>query len=114
MRLRNFILPMTPIIPISWRRQHALSSRRVATTIASVAICLIHQANYLIDQPLKTREKESVEKGGLRERMTRARLNHRSQCESVSNNDVRAGKSFRRPGPVLASCARTGPGLRNY
>lgn len=52
---------------------------RPAEVIANIAICLIHQANYLIDQQLKTLEKEFVEQGGLRERMTRARLNYRNQ-----------------------------------
>jgi four helix bundle suffix protein len=47
--------------------------------IANIAICLIHQTNYLLDQQLKTLEKEFIEQGGLRERMTQARLKHRSQ-----------------------------------
>jgi len=46
-------------------------------TLANIAICLIHQANYLIDQQIRRLEKDFVEKGGLRERMTRARLEHR-------------------------------------
>lgn len=45
--------------------------------IANIALCLIHQTNYLLDQQLKTLEKEFVEQGGLRERMTRVRLNYR-------------------------------------
>ncbi|MEQ1906832.1 MAG: four helix bundle suffix domain-containing protein [Pirellulaceae bacterium] len=52
---------------------------RPAEVIANIAICLIHQTNYLLDQQLKTLEKEFLEQGGLRERMTRARLNHRNQ-----------------------------------
>ncbi len=52
---------------------------RSAEVIANIAICLIHQTNYLLDQQLKTLEKEFIEYGGLRERMTKARLNHRNQ-----------------------------------
>jgi four helix bundle suffix protein len=52
---------------------------RSPEVIANIAICLIHQANYLIDQQLKTLEQEFIEQGGLRERMTRARLNYRNQ-----------------------------------
>jgi four helix bundle suffix protein len=52
---------------------------RPADVIANIAICLIHQANYLLDQQLKTLEKEFIEQGGLRERMTKARLNYRNQ-----------------------------------
>jgi four helix bundle suffix protein len=46
---------------------------------ANIAICLIHQANYLIDQQLRRLEMDFLEHGGLRERMTRARLARRSQ-----------------------------------
>jgi four helix bundle suffix protein len=50
---------------------------RPPEVMANIAICLIHQANYLLDQQLKTLEKEFVEQGGLRERMTRVRLANR-------------------------------------
>jgi four helix bundle suffix protein len=46
--------------------------------IANIAICLIHQTNYLIDQQLLRLEKDFLEQGGLRERMTRARIAHRN------------------------------------
>jgi four helix bundle suffix protein len=52
---------------------------RPAETLANIAICLIHQANYLLDRQIKRLEKDFVEKGGLRERMTRARLYHRNR-----------------------------------
>ena len=51
---------------------------RPAEVIVNIAICLIHQTNYLLDQQLKTLEKEFIEQGGLRERMTKARLNYRN------------------------------------
>jgi len=47
--------------------------------VANIAICLIHQTNYLIDQQLHRLEKDFLEEGGLRERMTRARLRARSR-----------------------------------
>jgi four helix bundle suffix protein len=46
--------------------------------IANIAICLVHQANYLIDRQLLRLEKDFLENGGLRERMTRARLSRRA------------------------------------
>jgi len=52
---------------------------RPPAVIANMAICLIHQANYLIDQQLRRLEKDFLEQGGLRERMTRARLAYRNQ-----------------------------------
>jgi four helix bundle suffix protein len=51
---------------------------RPAAVVANIAICLIHQTNYLIDQQLRRLEKDFVEQGGLRERMTRARLQFRN------------------------------------
>jgi len=52
---------------------------RPAEVIANITICLIHQTNFLLDQQLKTLEKEFIEQGGLREKMTKARLNYRNQ-----------------------------------
>lgn len=42
--------------------------------VANIARCLIYQTNYLLDQQLRRLEKDFVENGGLRERMTRVRL----------------------------------------
>ena len=53
---------------------------RPPEVIANIAICLIHQANYLIDQQLRRLEKDFLEEGGLRERMTRARLAYRNRA----------------------------------
>jgi four helix bundle suffix protein len=52
---------------------------RTPEIIANLAICLIHQANYLIDRQLLWLEKDFIEQGGLRERMTRVRLNRRAK-----------------------------------
>jgi four helix bundle suffix protein len=50
---------------------------RPPETIANIVICLIHQANYLLDQQKRRLEKDFLKEGGLRERMTRARLEAR-------------------------------------
>ena len=52
---------------------------RPPEVVANIIICLIHQTNYLLDQQLRRLEKDFLEKGGLRENMTRARLEHRDQ-----------------------------------
>ena len=51
---------------------------RPPETVANVALCLIHQTNYLLDQQIHRLEMDFVEQGGLRERMTHARLQHRN------------------------------------
>jgi four helix bundle suffix protein len=50
---------------------------RPLQVVANIAICLIHQTNYLLDQQIRRLEGEFVQAGGLRERMTRARQQHR-------------------------------------
>ena len=50
---------------------------RSAEVVANIALCLIHQTNYLFDQQIRGLEKDFIKKGGLRERMTRARLRQR-------------------------------------
>ena len=51
---------------------------RGPAVVANIAICLLHQTNYLIDQQLLRLEKDLPEQGGLRERMTPARLQYRN------------------------------------
>jgi four helix bundle suffix protein len=51
---------------------------RPAQVVANIAICLIHQANYLLDRQIRRLEQDFVKQGGIRERMTRARLQYRS------------------------------------
>ena len=46
---------------------------------ANVIIGLIKVTTYLLDRQIQQLEKDFVETGGLSERMTRARLNHRAQ-----------------------------------
>lgn len=53
---------------------------RPAEVVANILVCLIHQTNYLLDKQLRQLEKAFVEEGGLRERMTRARLAERGKA----------------------------------
>jgi four helix bundle suffix protein len=46
---------------------------RSAEVVANLAICVIHQANFLLDQLIRHLEQEFLEQGGLRERMGKAR-----------------------------------------
>jgi four helix bundle suffix protein len=45
--------------------------------VANISICLIHQTNFLLDRQIRSMERDFVKEGGIRERMTRARLQHR-------------------------------------
>ncbi|MBU4268063.1 MAG: four helix bundle suffix domain-containing protein [Acidobacteria bacterium] len=46
---------------------------------ANAALCLIHQANYLLDQQLRALEKTFVEEGGFTEKLYRVRSQVRNQ-----------------------------------
>jgi four helix bundle suffix protein len=50
---------------------------RPPEVVANILICLIHQTNYLLDRQLRQLEQAFLKEGGLRERMTRARLRSR-------------------------------------
>jgi len=53
-----------------------------STVVANILICLIHPTNYLLDQQLRQLEQAFLKEGGLRERMTRARLSKRSNARN--------------------------------
>ena len=55
---------------------------RPAETVANIIICVIHQTNFLLDQQLRRLERDFLQEGGLRERMTRARLAARARDQS--------------------------------
>ncbi|HMT12749.1 MAG TPA: four helix bundle suffix domain-containing protein, partial [Ignavibacteria bacterium] len=46
---------------------------------ANTMICLIRIVSYLLNNQIKTLEKEFIESGGLRERMTKARIENRNK-----------------------------------
>lgn len=47
--------------------------------VANTIICIIHQANYLLDRLLQKLEESFIQEGGLRERMFKARLSERNK-----------------------------------
>ena len=63
----------------SYESYRAYIETRPAPVVANILICLIHQTNYLLDQQLRQLEQAFLEEGGLRERMTRARVSARSK-----------------------------------
>ncbi len=52
---------------------------RSGEVVANIAVCLIHQADYLLDQQIRRLESDFVKEGGIRERMTKARLQYRNR-----------------------------------
>jgi len=64
---------------VSYKTYETYIETRAPEVVANILICLIHQTNYLLDQLLRKLEKDFIKDGGLRERMTRARVVHRAK-----------------------------------
>ncbi len=62
---------------VSYETYRTYIESRPPEVVANIIICLIHQTNYLLDQQIRQLEQAFVKEGGLRERMTRARLDER-------------------------------------
>jgi four helix bundle suffix protein len=74
----QFVRKLGRRTPQSYEDYREFVETRPPEVVANIALCLIHQTNYLIDQQLRRLEQDFVNKGGLRERMTRVRLQHRN------------------------------------
>ena len=61
----------------SFETYRAFADTRPAQVVANIAVCLIHQTCYLLDRQIRRLEQDFLQRGGIRERMTRARLQHR-------------------------------------
>jgi four helix bundle suffix protein len=57
-----------------------LCETRPSEVVANIALCLIYQTNYLLDRQIRRLEKDFITEGGLRERMTRVRLQQRKKA----------------------------------
>lgn len=81
--------------PQTFELYREIFETRPPEVVANLAICLINQANYLIDRQIARLEKDFLQQGGLRERMTRARLEHRAQQDGThrSHGSYRTYKS---------------------
>lgn len=64
---------------VSYETYRSYLETRPPEIAANIIICVIHQTNYLLDQLLRTLEKEFLEKGGLKENMFRARVAYRDK-----------------------------------
>ncbi len=66
---------------VSYESYRTYIETRPAEVVANIVICLIHQTNFLLDRQIRQLEQAFVREGGMRERMTHARLRERSRQE---------------------------------
>lgn len=85
--------------------------------VANTLICLIHQANYLLDQQIRALERDFVEEGGYSEQLAAARLAHRRKADRPDRSsppdpaDRPAAPACRQCGkPMALRTAKQGPG----
>ncbi len=55
--------------------------------VANAVICLIHQANYLLDRQIQALERQFVTQGGYSERLAAARLRERAKLNRSDRSD---------------------------
>jgi four helix bundle suffix protein len=99
-------------VPQTYELYREFVETRPPEVIANIAICLIHQANYLIDQQLLRLEQDFLKEGGLRERMTRARLDYRSRNPAAPGGGGAPGfppKAQPKPPPPARASQRPPP-----
>lgn len=66
---------------------------------ANCLICLIHQANYLLDRLLQRLEKDIITKGGFREQLTAARIAERDRQQGLPPQP-------KEPAPTCPKCKK--------
>jgi four helix bundle suffix protein len=104
----------------SYARYRPFIEEADAETAANTLICLIHQANYLLDRQIAALEKQFIHEGGYSERLAAARLEARRSRARESDRTDRTDQSDRteeRPrapdcplcrGPMVLRTARKG------
>jgi four helix bundle suffix protein len=55
---------------------------RSSEIVANIALCLINQTNFLLDRQIKRLEQDFLKEGGLRERMSKARIQARKNRDA--------------------------------
>ncbi|HXR08658.1 MAG TPA: four helix bundle suffix domain-containing protein [Candidatus Acidoferrum sp.] len=72
---------------------------------ANAVICLIHQANYLLDRQIARLEREFIHQGGYSERLAAARLEERGKQRSTESKFRPDGQGREAP-PACPLCAQ--------
>lgn len=73
--------------------------------VANTVICLIHQANYLLDQQIRALERDFVEEGGYSEQLAAARLAHRRKADQPDRS-APPDQSDRPTAPACRQCGK--------
>jgi four helix bundle suffix protein len=76
---------------------------------ANALICLIHQANFLLDQQIAALERRFVEEGGYSEQLAAARLAERGRRKHLTDPSDRTDRTDRTdPTDRIPACPQCG------
>ena len=78
-----FIRKLGAKADVSYESYRTYIETRPAGIVANIIVCLIHQTNFLLDRQIRRMEKAFIAEGGLRERMTRARLRRTVHAQPI-------------------------------
>jgi four helix bundle suffix protein len=85
---------------------------REPAVVANAIICLIHQANYLLDRQIQGLERQFVEGGGYSERLAAARLEKRREgASSRTDRSDRTDLSDKKKTPSAPTCTTCGKAM---
>jgi len=77
---------------------------RDAAVVANAIICLIHQANYLLDQQVAALERDFIHEGGYSEKLAAARIAERRKQDRRPTSDQSAPPNPSDSEPALPPC----------
>ncbi len=87
-----------------WTRYSAWLDSPDAAVRANAIICLLHQANYLLDQQIATLEDQFITEGGYSERLAAARLTQRARSRLKPDQSDQSDPSD--PTDLIPECPR--------
>jgi four helix bundle suffix protein len=77
-----YVRRLSGTLGTSFETYRTFCETRGGEVVANIAICLIHQTNYLLDRQIQRLESDFVRTGGVHEKMTAARRKYRAKKDS--------------------------------
>ncbi len=89
---------------VHWQAYAAWLEHEDPAVVANAVICLIHQANYLLDQQISALERAFITAGGYHEQLAAARLTERDRQRRAES--APPGDQVERNAPACPACGK--------
>jgi restriction system protein len=89
---------------VHWKAYAAWLNNDDPAIVANAVICLIHQANYLLDQQITALERQFITEGGYSEQLAAARLAERSEQRRA--DQVKPNEQAEKKTPACPACGK--------